>query len=125
MAEGWLRHLRGDKYEVFSAGIEKHGVNPYAIAVMKEVGVDLSSHSSKLLDEFNLQDLDCIVTVCGHAQESCPVVPSGCRVVHQGFDDPPKLAEKVHSEKEKLNCYRRVRDQIKAFVERFPGCIDS
>ncbi|MFC1763287.1 arsenate reductase ArsC [Planctomycetota bacterium] len=120
MAEGWTRHLRGDVIEVYSAGIETHGLNPHAVKVMAEVGVDITGHRSQHIDEFKDITLNVVVTVCGHAHENCPVFPGKTRVVHVGFDDPPKRAAEAEDEEEQLNCYRRVRDQIKAFVETLP-----
>ncbi|MDJ0621911.1 MAG: arsenate reductase ArsC [Desulfocapsaceae bacterium] len=120
MAEGWARELKGDTIEPFSAGIETHGLNPHAVEVMREVGVDISGHRSLHIDEFNLEELDYIITVCDHAHESCPLVPPGCRVIHQGFDDPPRLAAELKNEQAILDCYRRVRDQIKQYIETLP-----
>ncbi len=124
MAEGWARHLKSDLINAYSAGIEIHGLNPNAVKVMAESGVDISGHKSKLLNEFNDVVLDVVVTVCGHAHETCPYFPGSCKVIHVGFDDPPKmakeLAEKGSSEEEQLDCYRRVRDEIKAYIESFP-----
>jgi len=123
MAEGWARHLRGDVIEAFSAGIEKHGLNPNAVKVMTEAGVDISGHISKTLAELGDQELDYVVTVCGHAHETCPMFPGNTKVVHVGFDDPPKLAA-VETEQEKaLSHYRRVCDEIKAFVETLPKAL--
>jgi len=119
MAEGWCRHLKGDIIEAYSAGIETHGLNPYAVKVMAEAGVDISGHKSKLLTDLDGIDFDYVVTVCGHAHESCPFFPAKSKVIHVGFDDPPKLAKEVENEEDKLNCYRRVRDQIKEFIESF------
>lgn len=119
MAEGWFRHLKGDRYQVFSAGIETHGLNPHAVRVMAEAGVDISSHRSQLLEELADQPLDLVVTVCGHAAESCPLFPGTTRVVHVGFDDPPKLAAGLSDPQAQLDCYRRVRDEIRAFAEQF------
>lgn len=119
MAEGWCRHLKGDIIEAYSAGIETHGLNPYAVKVMAEAGVDISGHKSKLLTDLAGIDFDYVVTVCGHAHESCPFFPAKVKVIHVGFDDPPKLAKYVENEEDKLNCYRRVRDQIKEFIEGF------
>lgn len=119
MAEGWCRHLKGDVIEAYSAGIETHGLNPYAVKVMAESGVDISAHKSKLLTDLAGIDFDYVVTVCGHAHESCPFFPAKSKVIHVGFDDPPKLAKEVENEEDKLNCYRRVRDQIKEFIESF------
>ena len=125
MAEGWTRELRGDEIEVYSAGIETHGLNPNAVKVMAEVGVDISSHKSQHIGEFKDVGLDYVITVCGHAHETCPFFPMGCEVVHVGFDDPPKMAKEVEGEEEKLECYRRVRDQIKEFVETLPGSLNK
>ena len=116
MAEGWLRHLHGNQFNVFSAGIETHGLNPNAVKVMAEAGVDISGHRSKLLSEFDEQPLDFVITVCGHANESCPFFPGDTQVIHVGFDDPPKLAEAYDDEQDKLDCYRKVRDEIRDFV---------
>lgn len=118
MAEGWARHLRGDEFEVYSAGIEKHGLNPNAVKVMAEAGVDISGHQSQKLDELQVE-FDVVVTVCGHAHETCPVFPGQAKVVHHGFDDPPKLAKEAKSEEEALAHYRRVRDEIKTFCRDF------
>lgn len=120
MAEGWTRHLKGDAIEAYSAGIETHGLNPYAVKVMTEVGVDISGHHSKLLNELAEIKFDYVITVCGHANESCPLFPGATKVIHVGFDDPPKLAKSFNSEADKLNCYRRVRDEIKCFVLDLP-----
>ena len=120
MAEGWARRLKGDAIEPYSAGIETHGLNPNAVKVMAEAGVDISAHRSKHLDELADVDFDYVVTVCGHANEMCPVFPGKTTVVHVGFDDPPKLAAGAGTEDEALSHYRRVRDEIKAFVEQLP-----
>lgn len=119
MAEGWLRHLRGEDFDVFSAGIETHGLNPYAVQVMAEAGVDISQHESQLLSDLSTQTFDWVVTVCGHAHEHCPVFLGDGQVVHVGFDDPPKLARELGDTEAKLDCYRRVRDEIRVFVENF------
>ena len=124
MAEGWARYLKGDAIEAYSAGIETHGLNPNAVEVMREKGVDISMHKSQHIDEFKDVQLDYVVTVCGHADENCPVFASNTKVVHVGFGDPPKLAERVEGEQEKLDCYRKVRDEIKAFVEELPGNLE-
>ena len=120
MAEGWMRHLRGDRVEAFSAGVERRGVDPVAVKVMAELGVDISSQRSKTLAELPSLHFDWVVTLCGRARESCPVFPGGAKVLHRGFDDPPILAEGARSEEGVLALYRRVRDEIKEFVERFP-----
>ena len=123
MAEGWTRYLKSDCVEVCSAGIETHGLNPVAVKVMAEAGVDISGQASQLAAEFEAVDFDVVVTVCGHAHEHCPVFPGNTRVVHVGFDDPPKLAMDANNEEEVLDCYRRVRDEIRAFVETLPGAL--
>ncbi len=116
MAEGWLRHLKGDHFNVFSAGIETHGLNPNAVQVMSEAGVDISGQRSQLLSEFDDQPLDFVITVCGHAHESCPVFLGETEVIHVGFDDPPKMALAFEDEESKLDCYRKVRNEIREFV---------
>ncbi|KKL22972.1 hypothetical protein LCGC14_2430080 [marine sediment metagenome] len=125
MAEGWARQLKGDCIEAHSAGIETHGLNPRAVAVMAEAGVDISGHRSKHVDELAGVAFDLVVTVCGHAHEHCPIFPGSARVVHVGFDDPPKLAEGAATEAEALAHYRRVRDEIKAFVTGLPESLES
>ena len=126
MAEGWARSLLGDRVEALSAGTDPHGVNPLAIKAMAEVGVDLSGHRSKRLDACDPATLDLVVTVCGHADENCPVLPGRVRRVHRGFDDPPRLARDAASEAEAMPHYRRVRDEIRAFVEReLPGLLSA
>ena len=116
MAEGWLRQLKGDHYEAYSAGIETHGLNPNAVRVMLEAGVDISGHKSTTLDELAISP-DVVISVCGHADETCPVLPDVTRKIHHGFDDPPKLAENAATEEEALAYYRRVCGEIRAFVE--------
>ena len=124
MAEGWCRHLKGDAIDAYSAGIETHGLNPHAVKVMAEAGVDISGHQSKRLSALAEFEFDYVITVCGHANESCPLFPGKTKVVHIGFDDPPQLAKMVGSEEEKLNCYRRVRDQIKEFILTLPAALE-
>ena len=129
MAEGWTRQLKGDKINAFSAGIETHGLNPNAVRVMAEAGVDITQQKSQHIDEFKDVKIDVVITVCGHAHETCPFFPAGCKVIHVGFNDPPKmakeLAEKGASEEEQLNCYRQVRDEIKAYVETLPESLEK
>ncbi|HBI14982.1 MAG TPA: arsenate reductase [Desulfobulbaceae bacterium] len=114
MAEGWARHLKGDVIEAYSAGIEKHGLNPLAVQVMAEAGVDISGQWSKTIDELPVRQFDYVVTLCGHANETCPYFQG--RKIHRGFDDPPQLAATEKSEEDALSDYRRVRDQIRDFV---------
>jgi len=120
MAEGWARHLKSDLIEPFSAGIEVHGLNPDAVRVMAEAGVDISRQQSKRLVDLPSLDFDYVVTVCDHARESCPVFPGKAKVIHVGFDDPPRLAAGAATEAERLQPYRRVRDEIRRFVESLP-----
>jgi len=120
MAEGWARRLKGDFVEPYSAGVETHGLNPLAVRVMVEAGVDISGHRSKHVDELRQIDFDFVITVCDNARESCPGFPGKCKVGHVGFDDPPRLAEAAVTEEEALGHYRRVRDEIRAFVESLP-----
>jgi arsenate reductase len=123
MAEGWARALKGDVIEAYSAGLEKHGMNPHAVKVMAEAGVDISRQVSKTAAEIGPVAFDYVVTVCGHADENCPVFPGKTAVVHVGFEDPPKLTKHLPDGEEKLAMYRRVRDEIRAFVERMPGVL--
>ncbi len=125
MAEGWARALKGDVIEAYSAGIETHGLNPHAVKVMSEAGVDISGHTSKHVDTLLGIPFDYVVTVCGHASENCPLFPGAAKVVHVGFDDPPALAKLVDGEENKLYCYRHVRDQIRAFVETLPESLEK
>jgi arsenate reductase len=120
MAEGWARHLKGEAIEPYSAGIETHGLNPRAVQVMAEAGVDISGQRSKHVRELTGVAFDYVITVCGNAQESCPAFPGGTKVVHVGFDDPPRLAREARTEEEALGHYRRVRDEIRKFVETLP-----
>ena len=120
MAEGWARHLKGAVIEPYSAGIEAHGLNPAAVKVMAEAGVDISGQRSKHVDELREIHFDYVVAVCGHAREHCPVFPGSPRMVHVGFDDPPRLAAGAATEEDRLSPYRRVRDEIRSFVEGLP-----
>jgi arsenate reductase (thioredoxin) len=123
MAEGWARHLKDGVIEPWSAGLEKHGLNPHAVKVMAEVGVDISGQYSKTLDDIGDLEFDWVVTVCGHAHETCPVFPCGAKVTHVGFDDPPRLAKAETDPEKALEHYRRVRDEIRAFIETLPGAL--
>jgi arsenate reductase len=125
MAEGWARHLHGGRLTALSAGLDPHGLNPRAVQVMAEVGVDISGQSSDAVAAFAGQPVDVVFTVCGHAHESCPVWPGGARVVHHGFDDPPALAAGAASEEEALAPFRRVRDEIRAWIETLPAELDQ
>lgn len=125
MAEGWARALKSDVLEPCSAGIETHGLNPNAVKVMAEAGVDITNQKSQNISEFADVELDAVITVCGHADENCPIFPGKTKVIHHGFDDPPALAKEATTEEEALDCYRRVRDEIKAYVETLPKGLEQ
>jgi arsenate reductase (thioredoxin) len=115
MAEAWAKKFHSDRFHIYSAGTQKHGMNPYAVAVMEEVGLDLTSHYSKTVDELPQMKMDIVVTVCSDAHENCPFF-AGEKVIHIGFEDPPRLAKDLINEEEILQVYRRVRDLIKAEI---------
>ncbi|MEX1013396.1 MAG: arsenate reductase ArsC [Waddliaceae bacterium] len=119
MAEGWVRELKGDILEPHSAGIEKHGVDPRAVKVMSEVGIDISRGYSKLISELKEKDFDYVVTICNNANKKCPLFSGHAKRLHHGFDDPAILSLGVESEEEILDIYRLVRDEIKDFVVSF------
>lgn len=123
MAEGWAKKLKENQIEAYSAGIEKHGLNPLAVKAMAEAGVDISSQYSKIIDELPVREFDWVITVCGHANESCPYFPG--KKVHYGFDDPPQLALNAKNEAEKMAHFRRVRDEIRDFVASLPGALQT
>jgi len=116
MAEGWARKLLGEGVEAFSAGVVARGLDPRAVEVMAEAGVDISKQRSKVVNDLDDLAFDWVITLCGHAREACPVFPGSTRVAHRGFEDPPKLAEGAAGEEEVLCGYRRVRDEIREFV---------
>ena len=120
MAEGWARHLLGEQVLAYSTGIEKRGLDPRAVAAMREVGVDISAQSSKRVDELDAVDFDLVITVCDHARATCPSLPGRPRQTHVAFDDPPKLAASAENEEQALAHYRRVRDEIRELVRRLP-----
>lgn len=119
MAEGWLNHLKGEQVVVKSAGTEKHGLNPLAVKVMEEAGIDISNNVSKLTSDLNME-FDYVVTVCDSANENCPFFPAKTKMIHKGFDDPPKLSIDANTEEEELFHYRRVRDEIRDYVNLIP-----
>lgn len=123
MAEGWCREIHSDHFEVYSAGTKKHGMNPYAVKVMEEAGVDISNHTSKIISELPTQEFDYVITVCENAKEQCPYLPGGLNF-HRGFDDPPELTKDMESEEEKLQVYRKVRDEIKNFIAGLKDLIE-
>ena len=125
MAEGWSRALKSESVEPYSAGIEQRGVNPSAIRVMGEAGVDITRQSSKRVEDVLDIRFDYVVTVCDHAAEHCPVFPARVAKMHVPFDDPPLLAKDATSEDEALQHYRRVRDEIRVFVETLPAALEE
>ncbi len=116
MAEGWGKFLKSDQFNFYSAGTKKHGLNPNAIKVMKEVGVDITGHKSQTTDELGEVVMDYVFTVCSDANENCPFFPGG-KIIHTGFDDPPRLTKEISDEEEVLSVYRRVRDEIKEMIK--------
>jgi len=125
MAEGWARKLCGDIIEPYSAGIETHGLNPDAGKGMAEAGVDICGQRSKRVDEVRNVAFDYVVTVCDAANESCPVFPGAVKRVHVSFDDPPRLAAGEKDAEKALGHYRRVRDEIRQFIEPLPGALQA
>jgi len=125
MAEGWTRFLKGDRIEAYSAGTQPSRLDPRARTVMAEVGVDISTQVSKPVSAVLAVEPEYVVTVCDGARKTCPVFPGNTVVRHIGFDDPPQLAREASSESEALEHYRRVRDEIRAFVETLPGSLEG
>jgi arsenate reductase len=124
MAEAWARALH-PHLEAYSAGVEKHGLNPWAMRVLEEAGLDTSTLFSKTTDELPVQEFDVVITLCSHAQENCPFFPGATRRMHRGFDDPPRMVTPDMDEAEILGVYRRVREEIRRFVERLPAEIGA
>lgn len=123
MAEGFCNHLIGEKFTAGSAGVEKRGLDPLAVTVMQEVGMDISGYQSKTINELTQTGFDFVITVCDNAAEGCPFFPAKTRVIHRGFDDPPTLARKAATDEEKIAIYRRVRDEIKTYVLSLPAIL--
>lgn len=123
IAEGFARHLKADVLDASSAGTDPKGINPMAVAVMAEVGIDISGQESKHIDSFRDTAFDYVITLCGDARETCPFFPG--KVVHHGFADPPKLAEHAKTREEKLVHYRRVRDEIREFIGKLPEILGN
>ena len=124
MAQGWALALKSGSIKPYSAGVEIHGLNPLAVQVMAEAGVDISCHRSKHVREVIDVAFDYVVTVCDHANETCPVFPGKVKRVHVGFDDPPRLAKSAATPEETIGYYRRVRDDIRRFVETLPEALE-
>ncbi len=125
MSEGWARALLGEIVVPYSAGVEPHGVDPRAVEVMAEAGIDISGHASKHLDELADVHFDFVVTVCDNAAESCPIFPGKVNKMHRSFQDPPRLAKDAKTKEEALTHYRRVRDEIRAFIETLPEALEK
>ena len=125
MAEGWARHLKHGVIEPYSAGTAPHGLNPLAVRVMLEAGLDISGHRSKSLADLARVEFDYVITVCSDADRNCPVFPGSTVKIHHGFDDPPRLAKSARNEDEALVHYRRVRDEIRRFVETLPESLSQ
>jgi arsenate reductase len=123
MAEGWARALKGEAIDAYSAGTRPKALDPLAVWVMADVGIDLSTQQPKSLDAVRRLSFDYVVTVCSEAHETCPVFPGHARVVQRGFDDPPRLAAEAESPEDALGHYVRVRDEIKAFIEQLPEAL--
>jgi len=120
MAEGWTRHLKSDAIDGYSAGVKARSLDHRTVQVMAEAGVDISGHRPKHVDELKGILFDYVITVCDHASETCPVFPGKTKRVHHNFDDPPRLAKEAKSEEDALAPYRRVRDEIKKYIEALP-----
>ena len=125
MAEAWTRVLMGDQVEAYSAGVDPHTVDPRAVQAMAEVGIDISGQTSKDVDTLEDIEFEYVITLCDHAHQACPVFPAKTRLLHVGFDDPPRLAAGAQTEDEAMVHYRRVRDEIKEFVEKLPEILDE
>ena len=123
MAEGWTRKLRGDLIEPFSAGVRADGMNPLTMKAMAEVDVDISGQWSKTVEETSGMQFDFVITLCGHARESCPVYPEHVKVIHHGFEDPATLVETVSGEEQRQDVYRRTRDEIRDYVRTLPEAL--
>lgn len=122
MAEGFCRHFHSDKYECFSAGIEAHGINRYAIKVMQEIGIDITRQQSKTLSGLPVSDFDFVITLCGHADENCPFFLAKTKRFHIGFEDPAKLAMGL-SDDGRITVFRRIRDEIRQMVIDLPNVL--
>jgi arsenate reductase (thioredoxin) len=125
MAEAWAKHLKKDLIEAHSAGTVPKGVDPLAVKAMAEAGIDISAYRSKSTLEFMDMEFDYVITLCDDAQQACPFFPAKTRVLHRGFEDPPVLAEHAHNEEEAMTHYRRIRDEIRAYVETLPESLEK
>ncbi len=125
MAEAWTNNLKGDEFQAFSAGVAPKEIDPRAVKAMAEAGIDISAQKSKDIDSLGDMKFDYVVTLCDNAKESCPFFPARTRLLHRGFDDPPRLAENAQDEAAAMAPYRRVRDEIRAFVEKMPEILQE
>ncbi len=125
MAEGWARELHGDRFAIYSAGIEAHGMNARAVAAMELYGIDISGQSSKRISELPEVDFDWLITVCDHAQEKCPTFSGACRQIHHAFDDPPSITPRDEGEVAALEPYLRVCGQIRDWVRDLPKHLEQ
>ena len=123
MAEGWTRQLKGNLIEPHSAGVNPKGVDPRAVQAMAETGIDISKQGSKSIDEVKHIEFDYVITLCDNAQKTCPTFSAKTRVMHVGFEDPPRLAANAKDEEEAMGHYRRIRDEIKDFVDGLPEAL--
>ena len=123
MAEGLARHFKGSSISAFSAGTEPKPIDPFAVEVMKEIGIDISSQYSKSTSQLGNTEFDYVITLCDSAQKNCPFFPARYGIIHRSFDDPIRFAKNETDKQKKLNYYRRVRDEIKAFIDTFPDSL--
>jgi len=123
MAEGMAKKYKAESVQAYSAGVEPKGIDKRAVTVMNEIDIDISSYRSKNVSELMNIDFDYVITLCGHARETCPIFPGKARITHAAFEDPPELAENARDEEEALYHYRKVRDQIKEFIETIPDSL--
>lgn len=125
MAEAWTNHLKGNQFQAYSAGVAPKKIDPRAVEAMAEAGIDISTQESKDIDSFREMEFDYVVTLCDHAKESCPFFPAKTKLIHRGFDDPPELSAGAKDDEAAMEHYRRVRDEIKRFIEKLPGALEE
>jgi len=123
MAEGFARHLKGNLISPFSAGIKPNGLDSNAVEVMKEIGIDISDHKSKTIEELGRVEFDYVITLCDSAQKNCPFFPAKYGIIHHGFDDPIRLASSETGKQNILEHYRRVRDEIRVYIQTIPASL--
>jgi len=125
MAEAWTNCIKGDQFKAYSAGVAPKKIDPRAVKAMAEAGIDISTQESKDIDSLGSLEFDYVVTLCDNAKESCPFFPAKTKLIHRGFDDPPELAARAKDDEEAMEHYRRVRDEIRRFVEKLPGALEE